>query len=37
MLIPTLMPTRTFPFEIDRAFEIVDKNLDGVLKPLIVF
>ncbi len=35
---PTLMTTHTFPFEeIDRAFEIMDKKLDGVLKPLIVF
>ena len=35
---PTLMTTHTFPFdEIERAFEIMDKKLDGVLKPLIVF
>jgi len=35
---PTLMTTHTFPFnEMDRAFEIMDKKLDGVLKPLIVF
>lgn len=35
---PTLMTTHTFPFdELDRAFEIMDKKLDGVLKPLIVF
>jgi threonine dehydrogenase-like Zn-dependent dehydrogenase len=35
---PTLMTTHTFPFEeTDRAFEIMDKKLDGVLKPLIVF
>ena len=35
---PTLMTTHTFPFEeIDRAFEIMDKKLDDVLKPLIVF
>ena len=35
---PTLMTTHTFPFsELDRAFEIMDKKLDNVLKPLIVF
>ncbi len=35
---PTLMTTHTFPFDqLDRAFEIMDKKLDGVLKPLIVF
>ena len=35
---PTLMTTHTFHFdELDRAFEIMDKKLDGVLKPLIVF
>jgi threonine dehydrogenase-like Zn-dependent dehydrogenase len=35
---PTLMTTHTFPFdEMERAFEIMDKKLDGVLKPLIVF
>ncbi|MHB8599543.1 MAG: NAD(P)-dependent alcohol dehydrogenase [Ktedonobacteraceae bacterium] len=35
---PTLMTTHTFPFDkIDKAFEIMDKKLDGVLKPLIVF
>ena len=35
---PTLMTTHTFSFnEMDRAFEIMDKKLDGVLKPLIVF
>jgi isopropanol dehydrogenase (NADP+) len=35
---PTLMTTHTFPFtEMARAFEIMDKKLDGVLKPLIVF
>jgi threonine dehydrogenase-like Zn-dependent dehydrogenase len=35
---PTRMTTHTFPFgELDRAFEIMDKKLDGVLKPLIVF
>ncbi len=35
---PTLMTTHTFLFdEMERAFEIMDKKLDGVLKPLIVF
>ena len=35
---PTLMTSHTFPFnEMERAFEIMDKKLDGVLKPLIVF
>jgi threonine dehydrogenase-like Zn-dependent dehydrogenase len=35
---PTLMSTHTFPFdEMERAFEVMDKKLDGVLKPLIVF
>jgi isopropanol dehydrogenase (NADP+) len=35
---PTLMTTHTFPFnQLDRAFEIMDKKLDGVIKPLIVF
>lgn len=35
---PTLMTTHTFDFgEMDRAFEIMDKKLDNVLKPLIVF
>ncbi len=35
---PTLMTTHTFPFsEMERAFEVMDKKLDGVLKPLIVF
>ena len=35
---PTLMTTHTFPFEqMERAFEIMDNKLDGVLKPLIVF
>ena len=34
---PTLMTTHTFPFsEMERAFEVMDKKLDGVLKPLIV-
>lgn len=35
---PTLMTTHTFPFhEMERAFEIADKKLENVLKPLIVF
>ena len=35
---PTLMTTHTFPFDqMDRAYEIMDKKLDGVLKPLITF
>ncbi len=35
---PTPMTTHTFAFDaLDRAFEIMDKKLDGVLKPLITF
>ncbi|GCE22155.1 hypothetical protein KDK_59550 [Dictyobacter kobayashii] len=35
---PTLMTTHTFRFdEMEKAFEVMDKKLDGVLKPLIVF
>ena len=35
---PSFMTTHTFPFdEMARAFELMDKKLDGVLKPLIVF
>lgn len=35
---PTLMTTHRFSFDqLDRAFEIMDKKLDGVIKPLIVF
>lgn len=35
---PTLMTTHTFSFsEMERAFEVADKKLDGVLKTLIVF
>ena len=35
---PTPMTTHTFGFSaLDRAFEVMDKKLDGVLKPLIVF
>ncbi len=35
---PTRMTTHTFEFHaVDRAFEVMDKKLDGILKPLIVF
>jgi threonine dehydrogenase-like Zn-dependent dehydrogenase len=35
---PTRMTTHTFLFsELDTAFEIMDKKLDGVIKPLILF
>jgi threonine dehydrogenase-like Zn-dependent dehydrogenase len=35
---PTRITTHTFEFrELDKAFEIMDKKLDGVMKPLIVF
>ena len=35
---PTKMTTHTFNFaDLSRAFEIMDKKLDGVIKPLIVF
>jgi isopropanol dehydrogenase (NADP+) len=35
---PTLMTTHTFEFdEMERAFEISDKKLEDVVKPLIVF
>ncbi len=35
---PTRMTTHTFPFEqMPRAFEVMDRKLDGVLKPLIAF
>ncbi|GAC1367001.1 MAG: NAD(P)-dependent alcohol dehydrogenase [Ktedonobacteraceae bacterium] len=35
---PTRMTTHTFNFkEMDKAFEIMDKKQDGVIKPLIVF
>src|SRR5271165_398881 len=35
---PTRMTTHPFPFaEMDKAFEIMDKKLDGVIKPLITF
>ncbi len=35
---PTKLTTHTFGFgELDRAFEMMDKKLDGIIKPLIVF
>lgn len=35
---PTLMTSHTFAFdEMERAFEVMDKKLDGVIKPLITF
>lgn len=35
---PTRMTTHTFAFdELPRAFELMDKKLDGVIKPLITF
>jgi isopropanol dehydrogenase (NADP+) len=35
---PARMTTHTFEFrELDKAFEIMDRKLDGVIKPLIVF
>ena len=35
---PTLMTTHTFKFDdMERAFEVSDKKLDNVIKPLIVF
>ena len=35
---PTLMTTHTFKFDdMERAFEVSDKKLDGVIKPLITF
>jgi isopropanol dehydrogenase (NADP+) len=35
---PTLMTTHTFSFdEMERAFEVSDKKLDNVIKPLITF
>lgn len=35
---PTLMTTHTFEFgALDKAFELMDKKLDGIMKPLIVF
>jgi threonine dehydrogenase-like Zn-dependent dehydrogenase len=35
---PTPMTTDTFPFDdMGRAFEVSDKKLDNVIKPLITF
>ncbi len=35
---PTLMTTHRFSFDrIEQAFEVMDKKLDGVIKPLITF
>lgn len=35
---PTRMTTHTFHFdELEKAFQIMDRKLDGVIKPLIVF
>ncbi len=35
---PTRMTTHTFSFDqMERAFEVMDKKLDGVIKPLVVF
>jgi threonine dehydrogenase-like Zn-dependent dehydrogenase len=35
---PTQMTTHTFRFdEMERAFEVSDKKLDDVIKPLITF
>ena len=35
---PTRMTTHTFPFnQLDQAFDLMDKKLDGIIKPLIVF
>ncbi len=35
---PTRMTSHTFEFsDLDKAFEVMDKKLDGVMKPLIVF
>ena len=35
---PTRMTTHTFEFgALDKAFEVMDKKLDNVMKPLIVF
>ena len=35
---PTLMTTHTFAFDdMEQAFEVSDKKLDGVIKPLITF
>jgi threonine dehydrogenase-like Zn-dependent dehydrogenase len=38
LLDPTKLTTHTFAFaDMERAFEIMDHKLDGVLKPLIIF
>ena len=38
LLDPTLMTTHTFAFgDMERAFEVSDKKLDNVIKPLITF
>ncbi len=35
---PTRLTTHTFPFnQMDKAFEMMDKKQDGIVKPLIVF
>lgn len=35
---PTKMTTHTFPFDqLEHAFEMMDKKLDGIIKPLITF
>ena len=35
---PTKMTTHTFPFDqLDKAFAVMDKKLDGIIKPLITF
>jgi threonine dehydrogenase-like Zn-dependent dehydrogenase len=35
---PTLMTTHTFEFgALDKAFDVMDQKLDGIIKPLIVF
>jgi len=35
---PTRLTTHTFAFEqMPRAFEIMDRKLEGIIKPLIVF
>lgn len=35
---PTRLTTHTFRFdELDDAFEVMDKKLDGIIKPLIIF
>src|SRR5215472_15627180 len=35
---PTRMTTHRFPFDqLDRAFEMMDKKQDGIIKPLIIF